>query len=133
MSTRNVLTRNVLTRNVFSANHSTLGREEEADVTNTTANAAASRQQGARAATPAPLPLWLPILATLLLGLVLSLPRVPAVWQTGAFFDSDDAMRLVQVRSLLAGQPWFDMTSYRLDPPAGVFMHWSRVVDVPLV
>ncbi len=42
-------------------------------------------------------------------------------------------MRLVQVRSLLHGQAWFDLTAYRLDPPAGVFMHWSRLIDLPLV
>jgi hypothetical protein len=58
--------------------------------------------------------------------------RVAAVWQTGSIHDPDDALRLVQVRALLAGQNWFDMTVYRLDPPGGVFMHWSRVVDIPL-
>ncbi len=42
-------------------------------------------------------------------------------------------MRLVQVRALMDGQSWFDMTAYRLDPPVGSFMHWSRIVDVPLV
>ncbi|MGO9008111.1 MAG: hypothetical protein ACLQIQ_07585 [Beijerinckiaceae bacterium] len=102
-------------------------------MTSTTANAATSPHQAARAAASDSLPLWLPILVALALGLVLSLPRTVAVWQTGAFFDSDDAMRLVEVRNLLAGQAWFDMSVYRLDPPAGVFMHWSRVVDVPLV
>ena len=45
---------------------------------------------------------------------------------------TDDYMRLVEVRDLLAGQGWFDLTQYRLDPPAGVVMHWSRVVDVPI-
>jgi len=44
----------------------------------------------------------------------------------------DDAMRLVEVRDLIAGQSWFDLTQYRLDPPAGVVMHWSRLVDLPL-
>ncbi len=44
----------------------------------------------------------------------------------------DDAMRLVQVRDLLAGQSWFDLTQYRLDPPDGVVTHWSRLVDLPL-
>jgi hypothetical protein len=73
------------------------------------------------------------IAAALVLGLVLTWPRVVAVWQTGAFFDSDDAMRMVQVRDLLAGQAWFDMTIHRIDPPRGLFIHWSRVVDVPLV
>ena len=53
-------------------------------------------------------------------------------WTTGAFVDTDDAMRLVQVRALLNGQAWFDMTARALDPPLGTFMHWSRVVDVPL-
>ena len=100
-------------------------------MTSTTADAAAVPQQDASAAQ-VQLPLWLLIGAALLLGLALSFPRVVAVWQTGAFFDSDDAMRLVEVRQLLAGQHWFDMTIYRLDPPAGVFMHWSRDVDVPL-
>lgn len=44
----------------------------------------------------------------------------------------DDAMRLVQVRDLLAGQSWLDLTQYRLDPPQGVVTHWSRLVDLPL-
>lgn len=35
------------------------------------------------------------------------------------FPDPDDAMRLVQVRDWLAGQSWFDVTQYRLSPPAG--------------
>jgi hypothetical protein len=46
--------------------------------------------------------------------------------------ETDDYMRLVEVRDFLAGQGWFDLTQYRLDPPAGVVMHWSRVVDVPI-
>lgn len=46
--------------------------------------------------------------------------------------DGDDAMRLLQVRAWLAGQGWFDLRQYRLDPPAGADMHWSRLVDLPL-
>lgn len=46
--------------------------------------------------------------------------------------DTDDAMRLVQVRDLLAGQGWFDMVQHRLMPPSGAAMHWSRLVDAPL-
>ena len=50
------------------------------------------------------------------------------------FPDPDDIMRLVQVRDLLAGQSWFDPTQYRVNAPAGgVAMHWSRLVDLPLV
>ena len=56
----------------------------------------------------------------------------PAI-KTGVFdaLSTDDAMRLVEVRDLLAGQGWFDLTQYRLDPP-GIAMHWSRIVDAPL-
>jgi hypothetical protein len=75
----------------------------------------------------------LAIAAALLLGLALTWPRVLAVWQTGAFFDTDDAMRMVQVRDLIAGQGWFDLVVHRLHPPEGLLIHWSRVVDVPLV
>ncbi|SFS19453.1 hypothetical protein [Yoonia litorea] len=43
--------------------------------------------------------------------------------------DNDSVMRLVTVRSWLEGQPWFDTTEYRLMPPDGVNMHWSRYID----
>lgn len=46
--------------------------------------------------------------------------------------DPDSMMRLVEVRDFLAGQGWFDLTQYRLDPPGGVLMHWSRLVDLPI-
>jgi hypothetical protein len=48
------------------------------------------------------------------------------------FSDSDDYMRLQEVRDWMAGQSWFDVTQYRIDPPGGLLMHWSRLVDVPL-
>ena len=48
------------------------------------------------------------------------------------FPDPDDAMRLLQVRDWLAGQSWFDVTQYRLNPPFGAPMHWSRLVDLPV-
>lgn len=44
----------------------------------------------------------------------------------------DDALRLVQVRDLIGGQTWFDLHQYRIDPPQGVPMHWSRLVDAPI-
>ncbi len=89
-------------------------------------------KQGASdiAAHPAFLPLL--ILLALSLGLLLTYNGVVAVWRNGTIHDPDDAMRLVQVRALLAGQNWFDMSVYRLDPPGGNTMHWSRIVDVPL-
>ena len=64
---------------------------------------------------------------------LVSTPMAGLVWSTGRFNDTDDIMRLSQVRDLMQGQGWFDMTARRLDPPMGVFMHWSRVVDAPLV
>jgi hypothetical protein len=52
---------------------------------------------------------------------------------TLSFPDPDDMMRLIQVRDLLAGQSWFDVTQTRVDAPGGgVAMHWSRLVDAPL-
>ena len=46
--------------------------------------------------------------------------------------DTDDNIRFVQVRDWLAGQGWYDLRQYRLDPPAGFDIHWSRLVDLPL-
>jgi len=46
--------------------------------------------------------------------------------------DPDSFMRLVEVRDLLAGQGWLDLMQYRVDPPDGVLMHWSRVIDAPI-
>lgn len=47
--------------------------------------------------------------------------------------DPDDALRMVQVRDLLAGQGWFDLVQHRIDTPGGgILMHWSRLVDVPI-
>jgi hypothetical protein len=90
--------------------------------------------QAPRAAVrlPRAIPLSVMIVALLACAFLLASPRVAAVWSAGEFFDSDDAMRIVQLRDLLAGQAWFDMTARRLDPPDGLFVHWSRVVDLPL-
>lgn len=48
------------------------------------------------------------------------------------FRDPDDALRLVQVRDWMAGQSWFDVTQYRINPPDGGPMHWSRLIDLPI-
>ena len=42
--------------------------------------------------------------------------------------DTDDVMRLQQIRDWLGGQAWGDLTQYRLG--AGVPMHWSRLADL---
>ena len=49
------------------------------------------------------------------------------------FPDPDDTLRLVQVRDLLAGQGWIDLHQYRIDPTHGTLMHWSRLVDLPIL
>lgn len=72
------------------------------------------------------------ILMIVLSAMVAAVLAAPA-FRTGVFdaMSTDDAMRLVEVRDLIAGQSWFDLVQHRLDPP-GASMHWSRVIDGPL-
>jgi hypothetical protein len=46
--------------------------------------------------------------------------------------DTDDNMRMMQVRALLHGQGWYDLRNYRMNPPFGANIHWSRLVDLPI-
>jgi len=46
--------------------------------------------------------------------------------------SADDWTRALEVRALLDGQAWWDVTQYRMNPPEGFSMHWSRLVDLPL-
>src|SRR5689334_16908862 len=46
--------------------------------------------------------------------------------------DTDDNMRMMQVRGLLHGQGWYDLRQHRLNPPIGANIHWSRLVDLPI-
>src|SRR3546814_17926766 len=46
--------------------------------------------------------------------------------------DTDDNLRLQQVRDWLGGQGWFDLRQHRMLPPEGADIHWSRLVDLPL-
>ena len=50
----------------------------------------------------------------------------------GLHLRGDDALRLVQVRDLVGGQGWYDLHQYRIAPPEGTLMHWSRLVDAPI-
>jgi len=43
--------------------------------------------------------------------------------------DTDDAMRLVLARQLLHGRGWWDQKEMILQPPVGVYLHWSRLLD----
>jgi hypothetical protein len=49
-----------------------------------------------------------------------------------ALGDTDDNLRMMQVRALLKGQDWFDLRQYRLNPPLGANIHWSHLVDLPM-
>ncbi|USI74203.1 AcrB/AcrD/AcrF family protein [Sphingomonas morindae] len=49
-----------------------------------------------------------------------------------ALGDTDDNIRFVQVRDWLGGQGWYDLRQYRLNPPQGFNIHWSRLVDLPI-
>jgi len=56
-------------------------------------------------------------------------------WSDIRFFalgDTDDNMRMMQVRGLLHGQGWFDLRQHRMNPPFGANIHWSRLVDLPI-
>ena len=52
--------------------------------------------------------------------------------QAFALPDTDDNLRMAQVRAWMAGQDWYDLRQYRFNPPAGADIHWSRLVDLPL-
>ena len=73
----------------------------------------------------------------LLVGLVWSVVVGQMLWldwsQTAHLLgDSDDAMRLVEMRAFLAGRGWFDLHEPRLQPPLGYDSHWSRLIDAGL-
>jgi len=46
--------------------------------------------------------------------------------------DTDDATRLVEVRELVNGSPWYDTTLPRFGAPQPLVSHWSRLIDAPL-
>jgi len=52
--------------------------------------------------------------------------------QEGSFQDSDDFLRLHQIRNWIGGQGWFDVSVPRMNFPDGGDMHWSRMVDAPI-
>jgi hypothetical protein len=47
--------------------------------------------------------------------------------------DPDDALRLHEVRTLMATGAWFDMSLPRIGGAHPLVSHWSRLIDVPLV
>ncbi len=72
---------------------------------------------------------WLAIgvsLALLWLSILIHVPHVRALLVQG---DNDDIMRWMLIKDWLGGQSWFDMTQYRVEPPEGLSLHWSRYLD----
>lgn len=54
------------------------------------------------------------------------------VWSSGRFLDTDDAMRLVQVREWMAGKAWGDFAVTRMGSAEAFHTHWSHLIDLPL-
>lgn len=53
--------------------------------------------------------------------------------QAFALQDTDDNLRMAQVRALIGGQGWYDLTQHRFDVAhGGANIHWSRLVDLPI-
>lgn len=76
---------------------------------------------------------WKPIL--LVIWLATCVAFVVYRWNAIHWFalgDTDDNMRMMQVRALLNGQDWYDLRQYRLNPPLGANIHWSHLVDLPI-
>jgi hypothetical protein len=74
---------------------------------------------------------WLVLAWWLVICTWLLIERQPQIhWF--ALGDTDDNMRIMQVRAWLAGQDWYDLRQYRLNPPEGANIHWSRLVDLPI-
>ena len=46
--------------------------------------------------------------------------------------DTDDIMRLVQVRQFLEHGNWFDLTIAQVGAPDALMSHWSRLLDLPI-
>lgn len=84
---------------------------------------------------PSSSPDWRDDLPILCLWLLVSAALIWSGWTeitTLSGWDPDDQLRLVQLRDFLAGQSWFDTTQYRMNPPDGAPMHWSRLIELPL-
>jgi Dolichyl-phosphate-mannose-protein mannosyltransferase len=75
-------------------------------------------------------PLGLALLATAFLVIATLAGPGPSLFDW--LGDTDDAVRLVTVRELLGGAPWFDTTLPRIGAPEPLVSHWSRLIDLPL-
>ncbi len=77
-----------------------------------------------------------PWIAVTALWLAVSLVLTMLFWRMAVaqnFDDPDDFLRLQQIRDFMGGQSWFDLTQRRIAAPDGLAMHWSRLVDIPVL
>jgi len=75
---------------------------------------------------------WWILLAWLIFVVVKLVVHTPNI-QVLALGDTDDNLRLAQVRAWLGGQGWYDLVQHRFDPAhGGGDIHWSRLVDLPI-
>jgi hypothetical protein len=75
---------------------------------------------------------WILVVTWLLYASVMIYARQGQI-QAFALGDTDDNLRMAQVRAWLGGQGWFDLTQHRFDPAhGGANIHWSRLVDLPI-
>lgn len=73
-----------------------------------------------------------PLLLAVALTILLTVARTLADWPALRLLrlpDNDDMMRLAQIRDWIGGQRPNDLMQYRLGPPGGAPMHWSRLAD----
>lgn len=64
--------------------------------------------------------------------LVWNWKTIGLVYSQGVLPGPDDFLRLSQTNNWLLGQSWFDLTAYRMFPPVGGDIHWSRFADAPI-
>ena len=81
--------------------------------------------------TPTAADARLPVAEIALLWLAVAVVVALMTWSEldQSFASPDNPMRLVEVRALLDGAPWFNPHEARLAPPAGYDTHWSRLID----
>lgn len=72
------------------------------------------------------------ILWAFLFYMVWNFRTMVLVYNEGLLPGPDDFLRLHQAQNFLGGQSWFDLTAYRIFPPAGADIHWTRFVDLPI-
>ncbi|MEN2711137.1 hypothetical protein ACQKOH_18520 [Sphingomonas sp. NPDC092331] len=76
---------------------------------------------------------WRESVLAVLLATVLTLAWTLRDWHDLAALrlpDTDDMVRLQQIRDWLAGQRFADLAQHRLGPAPGLEMHWSRLADL---